>query len=443
MSEPIEDGGELDEGEVSKGEFLIASADAAVALEAAKEVFDMVTPTVVAAMKSRGPAARAFWRNTHACALPAKSGAERIRIERFVGHGAAAAQTGQERLDCIQIVALASGQSKRHGAPVTFHNRRQFGVNAALGASDCLRGLPAARIGAGLMQLDMRAVDVAQLAFRVSRHQCEDAREESGGTPAAETRVDRTPRTKPRRQIAPRDPGAQDEEHRRDHEPVIFRWPATAPHCANLPEPRFAARPVNFFSRRHTGSGISARSIAFMRRLRSLRFTLVPPFEDTPYILDNFYTGPKGYFVGLAHAQAGRGEAARVAWEGALALVEQRLRTTPADRSLLLAKGDLLGWLGREEEAMRAARTIEQLIKPDDPWIFTGVCIYAALGRTQEALPIIERQLQFAREHRNLGWHLTPALLRIDPRWDKLRGNPEFEAVLAKANAPEKPRPKS
>jgi len=151
------------------------------------------------------------------------------------------------------------------------------------------------------------------------------------------------------------------------------------------------------------------------------------------YILDNMYTGPKAYWVGLAHAQAGREAAARVAWEAGLALVDQRLRNTPADYQLRLARGELLAWLGREAEALQEVRTLEQLAFREQSWIFTPARIYAALGRTDEALRLIEQQLQFTREHRNLGWPLTPALLRIDPRWDKIRDDPRFQKLCAES----------
>jgi tetratricopeptide (TPR) repeat protein len=147
------------------------------------------------------------------------------------------------------------------------------------------------------------------------------------------------------------------------------------------------------------------------------------------YILDNWYTGPKNYFVGLIHAQAGRESAARVAWEAGLALVDERLRGNPADFQLRLARGELLALLGREAEALAEVRTIEQLGQRDEAWIYTPVKIYAALGRADEAIRLIESRLQYAREHRNLGWHLTPALLRIDPRWDKIRGDPRFRKL--------------
>ncbi len=48
--EPIQDGRELDEGEEDGSEFIVASAEAAMALDPAEEVFD----TMTAAIKGAG-----------------------------------------------------------------------------------------------------------------------------------------------------------------------------------------------------------------------------------------------------------------------------------------------------------------------------------------------------------------------------------------------------
>jgi hypothetical protein len=64
MNEPINDRRELNEGEKRDSEFLVSGAEAPVALETAEEVFDFMTPPVVAAMKGHWPTARALRGNT-------------------------------------------------------------------------------------------------------------------------------------------------------------------------------------------------------------------------------------------------------------------------------------------------------------------------------------------------------------------------------------------
>jgi tetratricopeptide (TPR) repeat protein len=147
------------------------------------------------------------------------------------------------------------------------------------------------------------------------------------------------------------------------------------------------------------------------------------------FIQDNWFAGPKAYFAGRAHALAGRAEAARVAWEAALAITDSRLKANPADVPLHVMRGQLLAWLGRGEEALREARTVTELRPDNRYWFGSPVLIYAALGRADDALPLVEQALT-SNANANVGWPLTPALLRLDPIWDKIRGDPRFERLL-------------
>ena len=68
-----------------------------------------MAPPVVAAVKGHWSTARALRRDTDPRTLPAQARPKRVGIEAFVGDGAAVAQAGQERLDCVKIVTLAFG----------------------------------------------------------------------------------------------------------------------------------------------------------------------------------------------------------------------------------------------------------------------------------------------------------------------------------------------
>jgi tetratricopeptide (TPR) repeat protein len=155
------------------------------------------------------------------------------------------------------------------------------------------------------------------------------------------------------------------------------------------------------------------------------------------FIQDNWFFGPKAYFVGRAQALAGRPEAARVAWDAALKEVQSRLAEKPDELNLRLSQGQLFALLGREDEALREARTIEEMQSGrDTPWFESPTLIYAELGRVNDAIPRLEKLLKVPTMNVGGIWPLTPALLRVDPMWDRLRGDPRFGALAAGSSAP-------
>jgi len=156
------------------------------------------------------------------------------------------------------------------------------------------------------------------------------------------------------------------------------------------------------------------------------------------YLNDAWYTGPKALLTGLAQHQAGRPEAARLAWEAGLAVVRRRLQETPNDFEQHIRLGELLAWSGQMEAALHEAKVAEELDHRDaGGWIDSPARIYAALGRADAAVPLLRKMLETSASGR---WPLTAALLRQDPLWDRLRTDPDFQALCpAEAAAPGSP----
>jgi len=99
-------------------------------------------------------------------------------------------------------------------------------------------------------------------------------------------------------------------------------------------------------------------------------------------------------------------------------------------------RGQLLAGLGRTDEALREAHTVEELTRGRELyWFASPALIYAILGRADDALPLLEKLSAAATEGKNVGWPLTPALLKVDPLWDQLRGDARFQKLIAEAEA--------
>jgi tetratricopeptide (TPR) repeat protein len=156
------------------------------------------------------------------------------------------------------------------------------------------------------------------------------------------------------------------------------------------------------------------------------------------FIQDNWFVGPKAYFAGRAHALAGRTEAARIAWESALAITNARLKDTPGDLALHVMRGQLLAFLGQPDEALREARAVAELgrgnPRDDRYWFISPALIYATLGRADDAMPLLEKLCR-PPPNQIVGWPLTSALLRLDPLWDRIRDDPRFQALCAEPAA--------
>lgn len=154
---------------------------------------------------------------------------------------------------------------------------------------------------------------------------------------------------------------------------------------------------------------------------------VMEPFQDSP----QYQVFPRAYLRGTVFELQGDPEAARTQYETALRALEAGGASESTDARVLKALGLTLAALGRGEDATRVgSRLVELLpISEDALWGPTHLeyraRIDARLGRVDEAIETL--QLLLAMEYYP---SITRALLRLDPTWDRLRGNPGFDRLL-------------
>jgi tetratricopeptide (TPR) repeat protein len=149
-----------------------------------------------------------------------------------------------------------------------------------------------------------------------------------------------------------------------------------------------------------------------------------------PYFEDVFFRGPKAWMQAHALRRDGKGTLARLQWEEAEAVLRERLREKPTDVAERGRLSITLAWLGRGAEAAADIATLDGAAREVNNWALNLAVaqLYAGTGEAAKAVPFLRKAL-------NVRYVLTDRTLPLDPWWDKLRGQPEFEALLAEAKA--------
>jgi hypothetical protein len=140
---------------------------------------------------------------------------------------------------------------------------------------------------------------------------------------------------------------------------------------------------------------------------------------------------PGALYRGLAHQLRGDTGAAPAAFGEALVRLDRAVRELPDDWRIHAARGLALAGLGRREDAWAEAAWLQQCnVYRRDAHFGTMAAefraqILAQSARPDAALDEIERLLP------GPSW-LSVHTVRLDPRWDPIRANPRFQALLKK-----------
>ena len=143
---------------------------------------------------------------------------------------------------------------------------------------------------------------------------------------------------------------------------------------------------------------------------------------------------PKASLQGMLYLFEGDKARAQAAFWRALPFAEQSLRESPNDAGRHIQLGFILTGLNRKEEAIAEGKRAVELTPEsadafDGPQLSAALAqIYAWVGEKDQALRLVDRSLQTPNG-------VTVSMLKLDPMFDPLRGDPRFQK-LAQSAAP-------
>jgi serine/threonine-protein kinase len=173
-----------------------------------------------------------------------------------------------------------------------------------------------------------------------------------------------------------------------------------------------------------------ARSwILMLQRKFPEALAVVQKFPGETLIVEGAGSIPKAFLEGLIYLLQGDREKAQPALEQARLISEQLLREAPEDPQRHAQRGFILAALNRKQEAIAEGKRAVELL-PESQDAFDGprgttalAQIYACTGESDEALRLIDHLLSTPSG-------LTIPVLKLDPVWDPLRGDPRFQALI-------------
>jgi eukaryotic-like serine/threonine-protein kinase len=149
---------------------------------------------------------------------------------------------------------------------------------------------------------------------------------------------------------------------------------------------------------------------------------------EAPWIIGSDAAFPKAFLSAVAHQALGDPARARKEYQAAVPLLESRVDERPGNARERALLAQAYAALGRNADALReAARAAETLPVSKDALLGADVAVDRALAEAHAGA--IDSAIEHIRQLLSIPSLLSPAMLRIDPRWAPLRDDPRFRQL--------------
>lgn len=141
--------------------------------------------------------------------------------------------------------------------------------------------------------------------------------------------------------------------------------------------------------------------------------------------------GGKYYLVGFARKALHDETGARAAFLKSKSFLEAQLKQSPDQAEIHVQLAKVLAWLGEKDSARVEAQRATELL-PESKDAFGGPEITAGVAEVQAILGDNDRAIEILDGLLSRPSSVTVQVLKVNPIWDSLRNDPNFQALLTK-----------